>query len=584
MPQKNGGVTFRVWAPFADSVAVMGDFNAWSKTENQLAKEKDGVWAVHIPQACVGQLYKYVITNGGQEFVRNDPRARQMGMKDHHSVIIDPTFDWGEAKHVIVPQEELIIYELHVGTFYRADPAMPGDFASVATKLDYLADLGVTAIEILPCTEFLTDVSWGYNPAYPYAVESSYGGVRALQQLVKIAHERGLAVIMDVVYNHLDNEVEDGLVQFDGWSENNGGGIYFYNDQRGPTQWGGLRPDFGRPEVRQYFADNAVMWLKDFQLDGLRVDSVHNMYNWQGHDDDPEHAIPEGWQALQQIAAAAQKANPHAHLIAEGNGGNAALTQPLDQQGAGFQAQWDFWFVSEIRKALETADDSKRNLQSIADCLAARHNNNMFAKVMFLESHDADANGRCRLNEEISPGHADSLFARRRSMLGAGLLFTVPATPMLFQGQEFLEDGCFDAMSWKALDWTKTKKHAGMVRLYKDLIALRRNKSGTTRGLMGQGYELTQFDNNTKVLVYHRWHKGGPQDSVVVVANFTNQPLQGYSVSFPQPGVWKTRFNSDWDGYGPGLTNTATPDITVGDNKAEQVSVGPYSVVILSQD
>ena len=160
----------------------------------------------------------------------------------------------------------------------------------VSARLGHLRDLGVNAIEIMPVGEFAGERSWGYNPAQIFSVETVYGGPLAFKQFVKRAHQEGIAVILDVVYNHLGPSDLD-LWQFDGWSENNRGGIYFYNDDRANTPWGQTRPDYGRGEVRQYLLDNALMWLEEYHVDGLRFDCTEFIRSVNGSDD----AEPTRW-------------------------------------------------------------------------------------------------------------------------------------------------------------------------------------------------------------------------------------------------------------------------------------------------
>ena len=227
------GTTFRVWAPHADAVSVIGTFNDWDALKNPLQHEANGYWATDVPAAKTGNEYKFHLTNQGQTFDRNDPYAREMTNSAGSSVVHDPAFDWGDDHFEMPAWNDLVIYELHVGTF-----------RSVAEKLPYLRDLGINCIELLPAAEFPGSRSWGYNPANPFALESDYGGPVAFKEMVKQAHQHGIAVVLDVVYNHF-GPGDLNLWQFDGWSENDGGGIYFYNDWRAKTPWGENRPDYG---------------------------------------------------------------------------------------------------------------------------------------------------------------------------------------------------------------------------------------------------------------------------------------------------------------------------------------------------
>jgi len=236
-------VSFRVWAPFAKSVDVTGDFNEWGRTP--LQNEKDGYWVAKVKHAKAGQEYKFVIrTSDGKELYKNDPRALHVTTSAGNSVIVDTTFDWEGDNFTPAPVNQQIVYELHIGTFYRVDLSETGTFQSAAEKLDHLADLGITTIEIMPVASMSVDRSWlGYVSDYMYAVESQYGGRHAFLEFVKAAHQRGMAVILDVVYNHLDADQKLDLWQFDGWSQDGKGGIYFYNDARGHTPWGETRLD-----------------------------------------------------------------------------------------------------------------------------------------------------------------------------------------------------------------------------------------------------------------------------------------------------------------------------------------------------
>jgi 1,4-alpha-glucan branching enzyme len=209
-------------------------------------------------------------------------------------------------------------------------------------------------------------------------------------------------------------------------------------------------------------------------------------------------------------------------------------------------------------------------------------------RQLYTESHDEVANGKARVPEEIDPGHAESWAARKRSTLGAAIVFTAPGIPMLFQGQEFLEDDWFHDQD--PLDWSKKERYAGIFRLYKDLIALRRNKAGHTRGLCGQEVSVHHVNNNDKVIAFHRWDQGGPADSVVVIANFSAHRKQEYLIGFPAEGKWAVRFNSDSRFYDGEFSDTgsaeviATADERDGLSSVGTIDIAPYSAIILSQE
>ena len=243
------------------------------------------------------------------------------------------------------PWNELVIYEIHVGTFNDAPGTGPGTFEEIIPKLEYLNDLGINAIEIMPVAEFPMDYSWGYNPAQPFSVETALGGPQGLYQFVKAAHAQGIAVLLDVVYNHFGPGDLD-LWRFDGWSSiDHNGGIYFYDNGRAHTPWGDTRPDYGRPEVRQYIRDNALFWLNKYRLDGLRFDSVINIRNRNGNNNDPANDLPDGWGLLQWINNEIRSQQPWKITVAEDLQNNDWITRDTGAGGAGFGSQWDAAFV-----------------------------------------------------------------------------------------------------------------------------------------------------------------------------------------------------------------------------------------------
>jgi 1,4-alpha-glucan branching enzyme len=583
-----GGVTFRVWAPNADSVAVHGSFDDWAAGGEPLAREGDsGHWSVDVRGATPGDEYRFLLCRAGEERSRLDPRARALTSSVGNAVVTDPaSFDWGDGTFATPAWNDLVIYELHVGTFAAGMHGQPGTLAGVRRRLAYLRDLGVGAIQLMPPWEFAGDRSWGYNPAFPFAVESSYGGLDDLKALVRAAHEAGIAVLLDVVYNHLGPSDLD-LWQFDGWSENDKGGIYFYQDERSATPWGDTRPDYGRPEVRAFIRDNAMTWLDEMRADGLRWDATAWISSIEGGGHGAPDAIPEGWSLMAEINHEAAERFPGRLMIAEDLRADPAVTRSAEEGGAGFGAQWDGGFVHRVRAALIAPDDAGRDLEAVAAALEVDPAD-AFKRVIYTESHDEDANGKARVPEEIWPGYADSWPSRKRAALGAALVLTAPGIPMLFQGQELVEGKWFT--DEEPLDWSRRHRFAGLLQLHRDLIRLRRNGDDTTRGLRGPHVAVHHRDTETGVLAYHRRLDGGPRDDVLVAVNLSAEPRPDVRIGVPRGGRWCVRFNSDWEGYDaefaslPTLDADATPDPADGMEQSVLVNLGPYSAVILSQD
>jgi len=569
---------FRVWAPNAVRVLIVGTFTPSGPIE--LSSEDDGYWSVKIAGVQPGQNYQYHIDTGTTVLHRNDPRGLALTASDHgYSVVVDDEFDWEDDQFRAPNYNEQVIYEMHVGTFNRADPATPGTFETAIEKLDYLRELGINMIELMPITSMAFSNGWGYAPNYLYSVEAMLGGRHGLMMFVRECHKRGIGVILDIVYNHFYGDSD--LWQFDGWSENNRGGIYFYNDERGDTPWGG-RPDYGRAEVRQFFLDNVTMWLTDYRLDGLRVDSTIYMRNTAGFSNDPAHDIPDAWYLLQDMNTVAHEINSRVITLAEDSSSTEFITKPRSESGAGFDAQWEISFPRALREATGLQYGVTQSLVSLQFEIERTYNGNPFQKVVFSDSHDTAANGSVRINEAAAPKHADNKRAREVALLVDAIALTCAGIPMILQGSEFLQDGSFN--DWHALDWDNLEKHQGIVDAHRHLIDLRLNRYGHTAGLLGQHTSIVHQDNVNFVLAYHRWDQGGPDDDVVVIANCGSSQFPEYALHLPLSGTWTVRFNSSWHGYADDFKEIALDTLTTNDEGDAVLALPPYGVFILSQD
>ncbi len=587
-----GGVTFRVWAPNASAVQVLVSDSG----PVELAREDGGLWSADVEQAHVGQTYRYSLTTATGPRTRVDPYARHVldtgAAEDASASIIydEDAFDWGSHTWISPGWTELVIYELHVGSFNAQPGQAVGTFADVIAKLPHLQDLGVNAIELLPVAAFEGDVSWGYDPGVPFSVARGYGGADGLKALVRAAHAAGIAVILDVVYNHF-GPPDSILWQFDGEGPGWEGGVYFYGsryqgDPRPQTPWGS-RPDYGRPEVRRYLRDNATSWLEDYQLDGLRFDATAYIRTADGSGS-PAQEISDGLLLLEEINADIDATQPWKLTVAEDMRDDSSITAPPGAGGAGFDAQWDGDFLYAVRQVLEATDDAARSMPLVAEQLERRFGATVGGRVIYTESHDADGNGRTRVPAEIDPGQPDSWWSKKRSTLGAALVFTAPGIPMLFQGQEFLELQPF-LQDPPPLHWSNATTYAGILALYRDLIRLRRNWGDGSRGLRGESLSVFHVNDADKLIAYHRWSQGGPGDDVVIALNFADRGYDSYTIGFPREGAWQVRFNSDWGGYDPSFGDwrsydtEAAPEPRDGMPVSGNIGIGPYTAIVLTQ-
>lgn len=577
------GVTFRVYAPNATSVYVPGEFNAWSTTATPLAKELingawTGVWSADVADASPGQQCKYYINYSGGSVWKHDPRARLVtysgATNGANDIIYDPAaFNWKGDSLSPPPLNDLVIYELHIGTF--CTNALSNKFLAATNRLDYLKSLGVSAVEVMPIAEFPGDNSWGYDPAQPFAVENTaYGGADGFKTFVQACHVRGLAVLVDVVHNHYGPTDLD-MWNFDGWTGGGplGGGIYFYqsNPNLQITPYGNTRPNFSSPQVRQFVQDNFTLWLGEYHVDGFRWDTPGLMMN----------AANYGY-----IADAGTLIDAINAVIHTSYTGKISIAEDV-YASFGFDSAWDTTYPYAFTPVLANTVDANRDMNVVANAVQynVRYGGQAgVGRVAFLESHDVvgDLNNGVRLVAAIDPAAPGSYWARKRSTLGAAVTLTAPGVPMIFQGQEMLENQSFD--SSLPVDWTKTNTYDYIVRFYRDLISARRNLKGYTPGLKGDQCSLLQVDNVNKLVAFHRWNSAAPNQDVVVIANFANATRNNYALNFPSAGTWYAHLNSDSTDYGPDYGNIGTSVVAASGSPIKaNITIGPYSALILSQ-
>jgi len=556
---------FAVWAPNAQSVQILGDFNGWkTMQDNALAREgAAGVWSATKPRSLPTGDYQFLI-NGNLH--RRDPYARAVSPNGKNSRFYDPAAcDWNDARAPALPLEDLVIYELHVGTFNDPAPrdGKPGTFYDALRRLDALQDLGINCIELMPVHEFEGMHSWGYNPCDLFAVEQAYGGPDGLKTFVQACHRRGIAVHLDIVHNHYGPDHLD-LLQFDGTGTPTEGGIYFYSGPNlAQTPWG-PRVKFDEPMVRRFITDKVRMWLDEYRVDGVRWDSPSNIRACN-YGADP---IAAGLQMLEDINGIIRSRYPHVISIAEDS---------MDQ--GGFHASWDFDFHHQVVPVLAAPTDAARDIFAIASAGAARYG---MARVIYVDNHDeaGKINGQQRLASDVDSKNPDSDYARRLCGLGAVLTFTSAGIPLLFMGNEMQESGTFH--DDRPLDWGKRTSHAGLVALHKDLIALRRNLNGYGNALKGQEIETPLLDAERHTLAYWRWHATEPERRMVIAINLSSN-TQAVAVPFPNAGPWFPVINTDSVRYdGKNKQEKRDPFQLRPDALKGQITLAPYSAMIFA--
>ncbi len=334
------------------------------------------------------------------------------------------------------------------------------------------------------------------------------------------------------------------------------------------------------------------MLLREYGVDGLRFDDTIDMRTFGPG----RTANNEGAELLREINSSYRNTDPKQPskiTIAEDLQSSGDVTLQSGPIGLEFNSQWDDTMVNVLRDVVSKVNDLDRDLGAVKGALEKKMASDVFARVVYTENHDQVGHppGQNRLPTLIDINNHESIFSKKRSTLAAAIMLTSPGIPMIFQGQEMLETRAFGFNTATNMDFSRAEdaNFKGIVQMYRDLIALRRNLKGKTGGLTGQNLNVFHLDNGNKTLAYHRWENGGAGDDVVVVANFSNVPLQNLNIGFPRQGPWHVLFNSGANLYDPGFINGDSFDTTAnsggkdGLNFNANMSVGPYSVVILSQ-
>jgi maltooligosyltrehalose trehalohydrolase len=437
--KKNIGVTFnssaaqvRVWAPEAGKVELKLQH---SDLLIALEKEERGYWSAATDQIAVGDCYWFILDGGKQ--VPDPASVAQPEGVHGPSQAINLYFDWSVNKEwQNIPLKDYILYELHTGTFSAG-----GDFEGIAERLDYLAGLGITAIEIMPVAAFPGTRNWGYDGVFPFAVQASYGGALGLQELVCLCHQKGLAVVLDVVYNHLGPE-GNYLGEF---------GPYFTDKYR--TPWGDAVnfDDRGCYGVREFFVENVLMWFRDFRIDALRLDAVHAIKDFGA-----VHILQE---IRSKVDLLMEQTGRIHYVIAESDLNDPRVLQPSALNGLGMDAQW----VDEFHHALRVAAGERRTgyysdfnglahlAKSYTDAYVytgefSEERQRCFGRaaeacrseqfVVFSQNHDQVGNRM--LGERTS-----ELAGFEMQKLLAGAVLLSPFLPMLFMGEEWAEKNPF---------------------------------------------------------------------------------------------------------------------------------------------
>jgi len=528
----SGGVVFRVWAPDAASAYVRGEFGGWALLYPMSKVGND--YIRYVSGAHIDDRYKYYF-NGS--LWKTDARGRWIDSFDNlNSVVGDPfAYDWTVEDFATPPLESMVIYQAHVGTFSgRNDPlgspSFPAGFTDMADRVGHLAELGVNCVMLCPITEFPFDQSAGYNPITAWSPEWAYGTPDEFKLLVDTLHQNGIAVLLDIVWNHFS--VDDNFLWF-----YDGTQIYFDTPAVG-TPWGD-QADFDRTEVQDYFLDSARHWLEEYKVDGFRMDATDFMNQAQG----------SGWSLMQRLNDLVDNRYANKVVIAEQLPDDSWVTRPTSLGGAGFDSQYHDAFTDNLRQEIFDAALNDPEMWKISAIVngSGQYLEDHWA-TNYVELHDEawPSSGGQRMVVTIDTTYPhDDIYARGRTKLAQGLAMTAPGVPAFLQGTEWLEDTAFGTSINERIDWSKKTTYAGIFAYYRDLVALR---TGNT-ALWADAYHLTSHLNEGgNVIAFRRTDFAG--EDLMVAANFSNTTYHGYRIGVPQSGNWGEILNSESTTYG----------------------------------
>ena len=549
--------TFRVWAPGAASVRVVGDFNGWNSETNYMNRISGGVFETVIGGLKNYDNYKYAVEDAaGKITLKSDPYARHFETSPaNSSKIYSPgDFEWSDeewrksAAEKSVYESPVNIYEVHLGSWQRFPDGNTYDYVTAAKKLSaYVKKMGYTHVELMPVTEHPFEGSWGYQVTGYFAPTSRYGTPEDFKKFVDIMHNHGIGVILDWVPAHMPKD-EFGLYRFDGTP------CYEYADPKKGEhkEWGTAVFDYGKPQVMSFLISSACFWLKEFHIDGLRVDAVASMLYLDYGRKDGEW-IPNSYggrenleavELLRQVNRAAFEANPNVLMIAEESTAWPLVTKPAESGGLGFNFKWNMGWMNDMLRYMSLDPLFRKDNH---DCLTFSFFYAFSENFILPISHDEVVHGKCSMINKM-PGEYDSKFSNLRAFYA--YMMGHPGKKLLFMGQEFAQ-----FIEWRydeSLEWFMTDypQHKNMQNFVKDLNKFYLKSSPLWQiDCSWEGFRwISNDDNAQSIISFIRTDKSGKQ--LLCVCNFVPVSRGGYRIGVPKAGAYKPVFSSDDIKYG----------------------------------
>ncbi|OCX51308.1 1,4-alpha-glucan branching enzyme [Mucilaginibacter sp. PPCGB 2223] len=593
------GTYFAVWAPNAQYVSVIGNFNGWNKGSHKLLVRWDGsgIWEGFIPNIGDGERYKYFInSSSGADLEKSDPFALRWEEPPRTASIVTHTFyewadqDWMKKRFKINGlNQPWSVYEIHLGSWARSpeDPDLFLGYRDIAKKLvPYVVEMGFTHVEFMPIMEHPFYPSWGYQIVGFFAASTRYGSPQDLMYLIEELHKAGIGVILDWVPSHFPGDAH-GLYNFDGTH------LYEHADERKGfhPDWKSYIFNYGRNEVRAFLISNALFWLDRYHADGLRVDAVASMLyldysrkhgEWEPNVFGGNHNL-EAISLLKEFNETVYSYYPDVQTIAEESTSFTGVSRPTFTGGLGFGMKWMMGWMNDTLKYFKEDPINRKY----------HHNQITFSTVygftenfMLPLSHDEVVYGKRSLLRKM-PGDDWQQFANLRLLYS--YMYTHSGTKLLFMGGEFGQSEEWDFK--KSLDWhlLEYAPHRGISETVKALNKLYKTEPALyEKTFTWNGFEWIDGGNaDDSVLVYRRIGNDA-KDDLVIVLNMTPVPRHGYRIGVPKKGTWKEIFNSDDKKFnGSGLTNPkgmkSGTEKWHGKNDSILITVPPLGAVVLKE-
>jgi len=536
---------FRIWAPSAKSVAVVGDFNDWIAREEDYCRKLNnvGLWEVEIKKVKKGFLYKYQIeTSWGEKILKSDPYAFYSELRPHTASIVNgkPKFRWGDKKWLnnreIGYAKPINIYEVHLGSWKKKEDGTYYNYKEIAELLvKYMLEMNYTHIEIMPIIEYPFDGSWGYQGTGYYSVTSRYGTPEDFMYFINCFHKNNLGVILDWVPGHFCKD-SHGLYRFDGSA------CYEYEDSSlGENEWGSANFNVTRNEVRSFLLSNLYFWIKEFHIDGIRMDAVSNMLYYRDGLSENKHSV----EFLQYINQSLHEEYPDVMLIAEDSSAWPLVTKYQEDGGLGFDFKWNMGWMNDTLKYMEQDPFFRKS-----------HHGKLTFSFMYAFSenfilplsHDEIVHGKNSILNKM-PGYYENKLAHVKNLYSYQMAH--PGKKLNFMGNEFVQ-----GLEWRyyeQLEWQLLKDNKGSQDIQKYVKAL--NQMYLEEEALwhdGQdGFEWIEHENiNENMLIFLR-KTLDMQDFIIAVFNFSGKDHEKYPLGVPlEDGEYEVILDSNEKRFG----------------------------------